>query len=98
MIRIRRRPARRYLEQRVAELEADVRKLTGDRDRLADHLNMAAALMWEQTRRKLAADLAARGAEPPTPGFDQQLRSLYVYGFRAASAPPPWNGVIGGGT
>lgn len=95
MIRIRRRPTRRYLEQRVAELEADIRKLTGDRDRLADHLNMALVLMREQTRRKLAEDLAAQCAAPPGPGFDQQLRSLYVYGSRATTSPALWNGVIG---
>lgn len=93
---MKRRSSRRYLQQRVVELEADLRKTTADRDRLADHLNMALVLMQEDTRRRLADDLAARCAEMPGPGFDQQLRSLYVYGSSVTTSLPPWNGVIGG--
>ena len=92
---VKRRPSRRYLQQRIAELEAETRKLAGDRDRLADHLNMAMVLLRETTQKKLNDDLAAAVAVLPGPGFQEQLRSLYVYGSGVNVPLSVWP-VIGG--
>lgn len=79
---------RRTMAARTAVLEAA-------NARLRDHLRLSVALNEHYLKQKLDDDLAARVAKGPLPGFDQSLRSLYVYGSLARTPQnvPP---IIGG--
>lgn len=84
----RERTTHRTLKARAAMLEAA-------NARLRDHLRMSIALNEEHLKRQFADDLAKRVAEGPLPGFDQQLRSLHVYGSSVRTLPN--TPIIGGG-
>ncbi|HEY0936972.1 MAG TPA: hypothetical protein VGD91_24960 [Trebonia sp.] len=70
---MKRRISRRAMAKRIAELETA-------NARLRDHLAVSLAITDHYLKQKLADDLAARAAEGPTSNFQQQLRSLHVYG------------------
>ena len=84
----REKATRRTQAARTAALEAA-------NTRLCDQLRVSLAISEHYLKKQFADDLAKRAAEGPLPGFEQSVRSLYVYSSLARTPQniPP---IIGG--